>query len=69
MALKVANLAQHEILPVKKFIQLMREPRTDNRVHILTISIDNGCVEFSVAAPRGRVIIEKVDVDIAIENN
>ncbi len=69
MAIVFGNLAQHEVQPVKKFIELMREPRTNGSTHILAVTIGNGSVQFSVAAPRGKVIIENTEVDITIKNN
>ena len=69
MAFKVANLAQHEVLPVTKFIRLMREPRKGEQVHIMTVFIGESGVMFSLAAPRGKVVIEHPEFDITIEGN
>ena len=66
MAIKVANLAQHEVLPVTKFIELLREQRTSGKMHILTITMVEGCVSYSVAVPRGRVVIESDTLDIPV---
>ena len=69
MPYKLVNVDQHEILPIQKLLELMREPRRPGSTHILAITIGDGSVSFSVAAPRGRVVIANPSIDITIETN
>ena len=69
MAYRLINVSPHEIPPVRKLLELMREPIPKGKTHILAVSVGSGSVSFSVAVPRGKVTVENSAVDITIKSN